>query len=347
MTPTDRLRRYQALMAPGTPLREGLNRIVNGRTGALIALSDSPSVRAVSTGGFALDTPFAPTSLRELSKMDGGLVVTEDLTRIVRAGVHFAPDPSIETAETGTRHASADRLAKQTGAPVVTVSASMATIALYLDHARHVVERPEALVARSNQALNALARYNERLREVTDALSALEVSDQVTVRDVAVVAQRLELVRRLAAEVSGYVVLLGAEGRLLDLQLQEATVGSAHLATHLQLDYHPDDMPDATDLSSLTDLPEEQLLDLSSVASTLGLGALDCRLSPRGLRQLLQINRLPATLAPRLLDHFGGLQGVLAASRADLVGVEGVGDARARAIRDGLMRLTEAAYRIS
>ncbi len=347
MTPTPHLRHYQALMAPGTPLRDGLDRIVSGRTGAVIALGASPAVAAVCTGGFALDSPFAPTALRELAKMDGGIVVTEDLSRIVRAGVHFSPDPGIATTETGTRHACADRLSQQTGVAVVTVSASMSVIALYLNGERHVVERPDALVARGNQALSALARYHERLRDVTEALSALEVSDQVTVREVAVVTQRLELVRRLADEVAGYVVQLGAEGRLLELQLHEVTSQTGDLGRQLQLDYHPQQAPTAVDPASLAGLSDDDLLDLAQVASCLGLGPLDSRLSPRGIRQLEQISQLPEGLAPRLLEQFGGLQGVLAASHSDLVQLAGVSDASARLIRDRLLRVTEAAYQLS
>lgn len=341
----DRLGRYQAQMAPGTPFREGLDRILAGRTGALIAIGDLEEVRAVSTGGFQLDAAFTPTALRELSKMDGGLVVTADLGRIVRAGVHFAPDASIETVETGTRHASADRLAKQTGIPVVTVSASMSTIALYLDGARHVVQGTDALLARANQALDALGRYNDRLQEVTATLSALEVADQVTVRDVALVAQRLELVRRLAAEVRGYIRQLGVDGRLLDLQLHEATDPLSDLAGHLRLDYGDDAAVMTFD--RLAELVDSEVVDLDHVARTLGFDRLDQRLSPRGMRQLLLIRRLPPALAPRLLDRFGGLQGLLAASHSDLREVDGVGEGRATLIRDELLRLTEAAYRLA
>ena len=340
----DRLGRYQAQMAPGTPFREGLDRILAGRTGALIAIGNTEEVAEVSTGGFQVDAPFTPTALRELSKMDGGLVVTADLSRIVRAGVHFTPDSSIETVETGTRHASADRLAKQTGIPVVTVSASMATIALYLEGQRHVVQRTDALLTRANQALDALSRYNLRLEGVTATLSSLEVADQVTVRDVVLVAQRLELVRRLAVEVRGYIRQLGVDGRLLDLQLHEATDHLSDLAGHLRLDYGDD--AEVMTFDRLADLVDAEIVDLERVAGALGFAGLDDKLTPLGIRQLLSIQRLPPSLAPRLLEHFGGLQGLLAASQAELREVDGIGETRAALIRDGLVRLTEAAYRL-
>lgn len=340
----ERLGRYQAQIAPGTPFREGLDRILAGRTGALIAIGDTEEVSQVSNGGFRLDVSFTPTGLRELSKMDGGLVVTSDLSRIVRAGVHFTPDSSIETVETGTRHASADRLAKQTNIPVVTVSASMSTIALYLEGQRHVVERTDVLLARANQALDALSRYNDRLDGVTSTLSSLEVADQVTARDVVLVAQRLELVRRLAGEVRGFIRQLGVDGRLLDLQLHEATDHLSDLAGHLRLDYSDDAEVMAFD--RLADLVDAEIVDLDRVAAALGFSGLDDKLTARGVRQLLLIPRLPASLAPRLLDHFGGLQALFAASHSELREVDGVDEPRAILIRDGLVRLTEAAYRL-
>lgn len=344
MTDVALLRRHQALLAPGTPLREGLDRIVAGRTGALVVVGTNSVVERASTGGFRIDVEFTPTALRELAKLDGGIVVTTDLSRILTAGVQFMPDPTVPTTETGTRHRTADRLAQQAGVAVVTVSASMSTIALYLAGERHVVERSEAELARANQALNTLSRYRERLRDSADTLSALEVSDQVTARDVAVTALRLELVNRLAHEIAGHVVALGVDGRLVALQLHELTLGTSGLGTQLESDYRPDGDEAAMHLSALASLGDDQLLDVATVCRALGLGGPDVRLSTRGVRQLSQIPRLPPAIASRLLDHFGGLQGVLLASRAELSQVQGVGDVRARMIRDDMLRLTEAAY---
>lgn len=344
MTDVALLRRYQALLAPGTPFRDGLDRIVSGRTGALVVLGHNGAVEAVSTGGFRIDVDFSPTSLRELAKMDGGIVVKADLSRILSAGVQFMPDSSVPTSEAGTRHRTADRLSQQTGLPVVTVSASMSTIALYLHGRRHVVERSEADIARANQALNTLSRYRDRLRDASDTLSALEVSDQVTARDVALAAQRLELVSRLADEITGYVVALGVDGRLVSLQLHELTLGTSGLGPQLEADYRPASSDAAMRLADLGSLGDDQLLDVGTVTRALGIGSPDTRLTPRGIRQLAQIHRLPSAVATRLLDHFGGLQGVLTASRSELCAVEGVGDVRAQAIRDDMLRITEAAY---
>ena len=124
-----RLLEYLAMMAPGTPLRDGFERILRGRTGALVVLGRNKIISQVSTGGFALDVAYTPTALRELAKMDGAIIFDWEDGRIVRAGVQLMPDPSIDTVETGTRHRTADRVSRQSGLPVVSISASMSTIA--------------------------------------------------------------------------------------------------------------------------------------------------------------------------------------------------------------------------
>lgn len=241
--PRGRLLNLLALMAPGTPLREGFERILRGRTGALVVLGRNKIITELCTGGFPLDVPYTPTALRELAKMDGAIVVDIDTHRIVRAGVQLMPDPQIDTVETGTRHRTADRVARQSGLPVVSVSASMSTIALYLDAERHLVEHSDQILSRANQALQTLERYRGRLWQVTNRLSSLEVQDQVTVKDFALVAQRLEMVRRLELEVDGYVVELGSDGRLLTLQLHEVRAGIDDLRTLLEKDYRPAEAP--------------------------------------------------------------------------------------------------------
>ena len=335
-----------AMMAPGTPLREGFERILRARTGALVVLGQNPVIDQTSTGGFALDVPYTPTALRELAKMDGAIVLDWPAGRIVRAGVQLMPDAAIDTDETGTRHRTADRVARQSGLPVVSVSASMSTIALYLDQGRHLVEHSDQILSRANQALQTLERYRSRLWQVTNRLSSLEVQDQVTVKDLVLVTQRLEMVRRLDEEVSRYGVELGSDGRLLTLQLHELKAGIDELRCLLERDYRPDDSTDFG-LAGLTVLDTTELLEPLTVARALGFTAhehLDTRITTRGFRQMAQINRLPTALGERLIEHFGNLQGLFAASRADLQEVDGVGEGRARVIRDGLVRLAESAY---
>ena len=220
-----RMRTALSQVAPGTDLREGLERILRGRTGGLIVLGNDDVVDQISGGGFRMDVEFSSTGLRELAKMDGAVILDRNATRILRAAVQLLPDAAIPTQETGTRHRTAERVAVQTGFPVISVSKSMETIALYYDGHRKVLEDSTAILGKANQALATLERYRQRLDEVGSTLSALEVEDLVTVRDVLLVTQRLEMVRRMSAEIDEYVVELGVDGRLLDLQLREVVSG--------------------------------------------------------------------------------------------------------------------------
>src|SRR5437763_14389498 len=219
------LRSVLATVAPGTALRDGLERILRGNTGGLIVLGWDRVVDSLCTGGFPLDVDFSATRLRELCKMDGAVVLATDGSRVLRAATHLMPDPSVPTEESGTRHRTAQRVARQTGFPVISVSQSMRIISLYVDDRRYVLESSAELLSRANQAIATLERYKTRLDEVSNALSALEIEDLVTVRDAAIVSQRLEMVRRIADEVTGQVVELGTDGRLLALQLDELMAG--------------------------------------------------------------------------------------------------------------------------
>src|SRR5437764_7829040 len=210
-------------VAPGRPLREGLDRILQAKMGALIVVGDGPDVLNICSGGFLLDAEFTPQRLSELGKMDGAIILASDGTRVARANVHLVPDPDIPTTETGTRHRTAERVARQISVPVITVSEEMSMVSVHYQGMKQTLERIPRVLARADQALQILGRYKTRLDGVTGALSALEVEDLVTLRDVSTVLQRAELVRRIAAEIGGYVVQRGDDGRLLELHLEELT----------------------------------------------------------------------------------------------------------------------------
>ena len=342
-TDTELLRDTIAAVAPGTPLREGLERILRGRTGALIVLGWDRTVESICTGGFELDVDFSATGLRELAKMDGAIIVDPVADRIVRAAVHLVPDPTIATTESGTRHRTAQRVAQQTGHAVVSVSQSMQIIGVYLGPDRYVIEDPAQILSRANQALSTLERYRKRLDEVSGTLSALEIEDLATVRDVGAAAQRLEMVRRIATEVAGYVVELGTEGRLLSLQLDELVAGADAERELLVRDYAPDESRVGEHLAALDELTDVDLLAQLPVARALDLPQLpETAVSPRGHRLMARLPRLPAPVVDRLIDHFGGLQKLLAAGVEELQQVDGVGELRARAVREGLSRLAES-----
>ncbi|MEH0830269.1 DNA integrity scanning diadenylate cyclase DisA, partial [Micromonospora sp. CPCC 205714] len=246
-------------------------------------------------------------------------------------------------------HRTAERVARQTGYPVISVSQSMRIISLYVNGQRHVLDDSAAILSRANQALATLERYKLRLDEVSGTLSALEIEDLVTVRDAVAVVQRLEMVRRIADEIAGYVVELGTDGRLLALQLDELMAGVDADRTLVIRDYLPTGRKSRTLDEALVELDllsATELIDLVAVAKAIGYpsasDALDAAVSPRGFRLLAKVPRLPVAVVDRLVVHFGSLQRLLGATVEDLQAVEGVGDARARGVREGLSRLAEA-----
>jgi diadenylate cyclase len=344
----DALRSVLASVAPGTGLRDGLERILRGNTGGLIVIGWDRGVEALCTGGFPLDVEFSATQLRELCKMDGAVVLADDGSRILRAATHLMPDSAIPTDEAGTRHRTAQRVARQTGFPVISVSQSMRIVSLYLGERRHVLQSSAELLSRANQAIATLERYKARLDEVSNALSALEIEDLATVRDAAMVTQRLEMVRRISDEVTGHVVELGTDGRLLALQLEELMAGVDADRELIVRDYLPSGRrvrTVATVLRELAELSATDLLDVTQVAKAMTLPStpegLEAAASPRGYRLLSRVPRLPGAILDRLVDHFGGLQKLLAASAEELQAVEGVGETRARAVREAISRLAE------
>mgnify|MGYP006267240405 FL=1 len=340
------------LLAPGTALRDGLERILRGNTGALVILGTDRATDSMLSGGFPINVPFSATKLRELAKMDGAIVVDADVTTILSANVQLLPDPTIATDETGTRHRTADRVSKQTGFPVISVSKSMNIIAMYQRGVRHVIESSSEILARANQAVATLERYKLRLDEVQRNLAALEIEDLVTIRDVASVAQRTQMVLRIASEIDDYVIELGTDGRLISLQLEELMAGVAAERALMLRDYTPTKIGRKNRsaeqaAADLDQLDSTALLDLVNVATAIGFPAaadlLEQPISARGYGLLSRVPRIPEAISERIITHFKSLKDLLAASTDDLQAVEGVGDTRARSIRDGLSRIAESA----
>ena len=334
------------MLAPGTTIRDGIERVIGAGRGALIVVGWTDTVERIVSGGFLIDTPATAQRIAELAKMDGALILDDVGERILRANVHLVPDPSIATFETGTRHRSAERTAKQTGKPVISVSESMSVVTLYWGERKRVLESVSSLLFRANQALSTLERYRARLDEVSTALSNREVEDAVVLRDVLLTMQRTEMVRRIAKEIEDHVTELGTEGRLIRLQLDELVSNVDEDRVLLVQDYLADRRRKVYNvLEDLDELNTDELLALDNLCEVLSYATdeIDHPVKPRGYRLLSRIPRLPDTVINKLVKRFSNLQGVMDASLADLDDVEGVGEARARSIRDGLNRLAENA----
>lgn len=355
------MRRALPLVSPGTALRDGLDRIVQSKMGALVVVGDGPAVLAICSGGFLLEAEFSPPRLHELAKMDGAIILSGDATRIARANVHLVPDPSVPTSETGTRHRTGERVARSVDVLVISISEEMGLISVYVGEDKHTLQPVGRLYDRATQALQTLERYRARLDDVSAELASHELDDIVTTRDVAIVLQRSEMMRRIAEEIDRAVIELGDEGRLIALQRFELIAGVDRGATLVLRDYLPGTWGDAG-RGALARLDTDELLDLDAVARAYGLGVTvrpsdsvmdhhegtragasgSSPIRPRGYRLLHRVPRLSEAVINHVVDHFGSLPAVMSATVSDLVEVDGVGEVRARAIRDGLARAVEA-----
>ncbi|HHU44707.1 MAG TPA: DNA integrity scanning protein DisA [Actinomycetales bacterium] len=334
-------------LAPGTGIRDGLERIRRGRTGALIVLGFDDGIEGLCDGGFELDVAFAPTRLRELCKMDGAVVLSTDGTRIRRANVQLVPDP-LPTEESGTRHRSAERTALQTGVPVIAVSQSMDIITVYADGVRHVLKDSAEILSRANQALATIERYRSRLDVEAEELFGAEIAGYASAADVVGVLRLYELLRRAADSVSRDVMALGSDGHQLDVQLRELVSDASPSSRLLLHDYlvTASGVPDEGDvdaaLAALAALPDPELLGARAVAQVLGYptdpDSLAERVDPRGYRALARVPRMQYSLMDKLVARYVTLPSLLRAGSEELAEVEGVGPLWAKHIRLGLER---------
>ena len=333
-------------IAPGTDLRSAIDDIIRSREGALIVIGDPKELSFLFSGGIQLDEPFRPQLLYEVAKMDGAIIVNESVSKLAHANVQLMPDPTIPSVETGTRHRTAERVAKQTEALVISISQQRETVTVFVGHSRYQLEPIAEVLAKTNQALATLETYRTRLEQVLTRLTALEFQNAVMLDDVLVTLQRAELTTRMAEEIERACVELGEEARLIRMQLEELVADVPDEKAALLFDYHAEGGADRTreGLDALAGLPYNQLLEFELLA-VLGYPAtvnpLDLSVAPRGYRVLSHIPRLPDGVVKRVVATLDGLDGVVRASQRELEAVEGVGSVRAREIREGLRRLQE------
>src|SRR6201996_2617405 len=335
------------MIAPGTALREGIESILHARTGGLIAIGEPEDLSFMFSGGIKLDIDYTPAFLYQVAKMDGAIVLNANATKISMANVQLMPDPTILSHETGTRHRTAERVSKQTDALVIAISARREVVSVYVDGVKYILADIPVVLAKANQGLATLDKYRSRLDQVSTRLTALEFEGGATLHDVLTVLQRAELVTRMAVEIERYIVELGTEGRLIEMQLDETMVGVSADKSALIHDYLLEDSDEyfAAAFDQLVRLPHQDLLDFGRLAELLGydrkLNSLDYPISPRGIRILGRIPRLPKLVVQRIVDEFGGFEELLAASDGELETVDGVGEIRAKDIREGLRRQQE------
>lgn len=340
------LKNILKIMGPGTQLRDGLENILRAKTGGLLVLGDSNEILNIVDGGFNINAEYSPSYVYELAKMDGAIVISSDLKKIVRANAQLIPNSSTQTYETGTRHRTADRVARQTGAIVIAISQRRNIITVYKGSIKYVLRDSSVIITKANQAIQTLEKYVSVLDRVIDNLNLLEFQDLVTLFDVVTSVQRTEMVMRIVSEIERYICELGNEGRLIYMQLNELIKNIERDGLLLIRDYCIEDMDYNEIYEELQSLTQEELLDLEEVSKILGFNTkslVDTLISPRGYRMLNKVPRIPAQVIENLVKEFKELKLVIEANYDELDKVDGIGEARSKAIKNGLRRIKEQA----
>lgn len=333
------------MISPGSQLRQGLENVLKAKTGGLIVISNNDDIMKVVDGGFSINAEYSPSYLYELAKMDGAIVLSQDVKKILFANAQLIPDYSIATSETGTRHRTAERVAKQTGAIVIAISQRRNVITVYTGYRKYVLEEISKIFTKANQALQTLEKYKSVLDQAVLNLNALEFNDLVTIYDVALVIQKMELVMRITNIIEKYIIELGKEGTLVSMQLEEL-MGTTRIDQRLIFkDYSRQNIDILDFKKKIKSLSAEELIDLSNMAKLLGYSGfsenMDMEIRPRGYRILNKIHRLPSTIIENLVDYFENFHEILNASIEDLDDVEGIGEIRATYIKNGLIKMKQ------
>ncbi|MCB2353057.1 DNA integrity scanning diadenylate cyclase DisA [Clostridium estertheticum] len=332
------------MLAPGTSLREGLENILRAKTGGLIVLGSGKEILDIVDGGFGINADYSPAYIYELAKMDGAIVISSDLKKILYANTQLMPSSTIPTYETGTRHRTAQRIAKQTGYVVVAISQRRTIITVYKDDIKYVLRDSSIILAKANQAIQTLEKYVSVLERVVSNLNLLEFQDLATLFDVLSAIQRTEMVMRIVGEIERHICELGNEGRLISMQLNELIRSVEEDGILLIRDYCQSGMDYTQMYRQIENMTSGELIDLdfiSRIIGYVGVPLVDTLISPRGYRMLNKIPRIPVNVIENLVKHFRELKATMEASYEQLDSVEGIGEARAKAIKNGLRRLKE------
>ena len=332
------------MVSPGTKIREAIAAILQSGNGALICIGDTKQLADLSEGGVAINSSYTPQLLYELAKMDGAIILNEDASAIAFANRFLVPNNSIPSDETGTRHRAAERIARQAQCLVIAVSERRGSVTLYVHNTKHVLDSIPTLLNKATQAIQTLQKYIQVLNDVLTDLSTREFEDMVTIFDVCKAIQRCEMVLRISSEIDPYIMELGTEGRLIELQLRELMIpiDDARLVAK---DYYRAKTGTTHESveKRLGELDQTDLLKLGNISQALGYGSnlktVDMYLSPRGYRMLTATRRLTPQIIENLVQRFGSLQQIMRAPKDDLVGVEAVGEVLAERTRASLNSL--------
>ena len=333
-------------IAPGTPIREGLDNILKARTGALLLITDKQEViDTLVDGGFAINEDYSSSKLYELAKMDGAIVLSGDMKRILFANAQLIPSYQIPTVETGTRHRTAERTAKQTGELVISISQRRNIITVFKENYRYILEDTDIVLNQANQAVRTLEKYKKVYDSKLSILNEYEFNDIVTLDNVLTVIQRAEMVMRIVDEIRKKIYELGDDGRLVSMQLEELIGGLEKEELQLIKDYLVKEISPEEVLDQLEVLDHEELMKPQTIAKILGYDSFEnfeeLAVYPRGYRILNKVPRMPSSIVDNLVKSFKSFQHILVAEITDLDKVEGIGEVRAGAIKQYLRKMQE------
>ena len=343
----DKITEILKKIAPGTPIRNGLENILKARTGALLLFTDNEEIiKQIVDGGFYINEEYTSSKLYELAKMDGAIVLTGDMKKIQFANAELIPERSIPTVETGTRHRTAERTAKQTGELVISISQRRNIITIFIDNERYILEDTEVVLNKANQAIQTLEKYKKVFDSKLNILNEYEFNDIVTLENVISVIQRAEMVMQIVVEIEKQIAELGDDGRLVDMQLEQLIGGIEKEEELIIKDYSiREDKKTEEIIEEITNLSYEDLLKEQSIAKILGYDSFsdfdEVGVYPRGYRILNKIPRMPSSILENLVQGFQSFQHIIEASIEDLDNVEGIGEVRARNIKSSLKRMQE------
>ena len=279
--------------------------------------------------------------------MDGAIVISSDLKKILYANAQLIPSPEIETKETGTRHRTAERTAKQTGEIVISISQRRNVITIFKGNIRYLLEDTSKVLTKANQALQTLQRYKNVFDEKLITLNEYEFNDIESLENVITAIQRAEMVMKVAEIVQKQIYELGEDGKLIEMQLEEM-IGNLEKEELLIIkDYMVQDKNETEHeiLAKIIALNQEELLSSSIIAKILGYGNFDnydeVGVYTKGYRILNKIPRMPNNIVENLVKTFKSFQHILIADIPELDKVEGIGEIRARTIKQALQRMQE------
>lgn len=342
---SDELLHILKSVAPGTELRDGLENILKARTGALIVVGDSDEVMNLADGGFKINEDYSPARLYELAKMDGAIVLSKDAKKILLANTQLIPNPTIATVETGTRHRSGERVAKQTGEMVISISQRRNVITIFKGNLRYIIKDSSQVLAKANQALQTVERYKVSFDENISTLNEFEFEDIVTLENVVKTIQRAELTMRVVSEVNGYIIELGDEGRLLDMQLRELSANIEKEELLIIKDYLRSKSAAEDILDVISEITHDELMDMNILAKYLGYTVEssldDIEVATKGYRLLSKIPKTPMSIIDNIVKSLGNFQHAIRATIEELDEIEGIGEVRAKNIKQGIKRLQE------